>query len=103
MSLLRNEQTAGKAGRVQNMNLGNMKFLLRFQIRQMLREIRSAFAVVIGMFICLLILMLSIDCAVLCINFGNACLEETNMLICILINILRRMFRRVEHRRMSRI
>ena len=55
LSLLRNEQTAGKAGRVQNMNLGNMKFLLRFQIRQMLREIRSAFAVVIGMFICLLI------------------------------------------------
>ena len=77
LSLLRNEQTAGKAGRRQNMNLGNMKFLLRFQIRQMLREIRSAFAVVIGMFICLLILMMSIDCAVLCINFGNACLEET--------------------------
>ena len=77
LSLLRNEQTAGKAGRIQNMNLGNMKFLLRFQIRQMLREIRSAFAVVIGMFICLLILMMSIDCAVLCINFGNACLEET--------------------------
>ena len=77
LSLLRNEQTAGKAGRIQNMNLGNMKFLLRFQIRQMLREIRSAFAVVIGMFICLLILIMSIDCAVLCINFGNACLEET--------------------------
>lgn len=77
LSLLRNEQTAGKAGRIQNMNLGNMKFLLRFQIRQMLREIRSAFAVVIGMFICLLILMMSIDCAVLCINFGNACLKET--------------------------
>lgn len=77
LSLLRNEQTAGKAGRIQKMNLGNMKFLLRFQIRQMLREIRSAFAVVIGMFICLLILMMSIDCAVLCINFGNACLEET--------------------------
>ena len=77
LSLLRNEQTAGKASRIQNMNLGNMKFLLRFQIRQMLREIRSAFAVVIGMFICLLILMMSIDCAVLCINFGNACLEET--------------------------
>ena len=33
LSLLRNEQTAGKAGRVQNMNLGTMKFLLRFQIR----------------------------------------------------------------------
>ena len=77
MIVSRNEQTAGKAGRIQNMNLGNMKFLLRFQIRQMLREIRSAFAVVIGMFICLLILMMSIDCAVLCINFGNACLEET--------------------------
>lgn len=77
LSLLRNEQTAGRAGKIQDVNLGNMKFLHRFQIRQMLREIRSAFAVVIGMFICLLILMMSIDCAVLCINFGNACLEET--------------------------
>ena len=77
LSLLRNEQTAGRAGRIQNMNLGNMKFLHRFQIRQLLREMRSAVAVVIGMFICLLILMLSIDCGVLCINFGKACLEET--------------------------
>lgn len=77
LSLLRNEQTAGRAGRMQNMNLGNMKFLHRFQIRQLLREIRSAVAVVVGMFICLLILMLSIDCGVLCVNFGKACLEET--------------------------
>ena len=77
LSLLRNEQTAGRAGKIRNINLGNLKFLHRFQIRQLLREMRSALAVVIGMFICLLILMLSIDCAVLCVNFGKACLEET--------------------------
>ena len=77
LSLLRNEQTAGRAGKIRDMNLGNMKFIHRFQIRQLLREMRSALAVVIGMFICLLILMLSIDCYVLCKNFGSACLNET--------------------------
>lgn len=77
LSLLRNEQTAGRAGRIRDMNLGNMKFLHRFQIRQLLREMRSAVAVVIGMFICLLVLMISADCYVLCKNFGTACLDET--------------------------
>ena len=77
LSLLRNEQTAGRAGKIRDMNLGNMKFLHRFRIRQLLREMRSAMAVVIGMFICLLILMLSLDCYVLCVNFGSACLNET--------------------------
>lgn len=77
LSLLRNEQTAGRAGRIRDVNLGNMKFLHRFQIRQLLREMRSAVAVVIGMFICLLVLMISIDCYVLCKNFGDACLDET--------------------------
>ena len=77
LSLLRNEQTAGRAGKIRDMNLGNMKFIHRFRIRQLLREMRSAMAVVIGMFICLLILMLSLDCYVLCVNFGSACLNET--------------------------
>ena len=77
LSLLRNEQTAGRAGRIQNVNLGNLKFLHRFQIRQLLRELRSAVAVVIGMFICLLVLMISVDCYVLCENFRMTCLDET--------------------------
>ena len=77
LSLLRNEQTAGRAGRIRDVNLGNMKFLHRFQIRQLLREMRSAVAVVIGMFICLLVLMVSADCYILCKNFGTACLDET--------------------------
>ena len=85
------------------MNLGNMKFLLRFQIRQMLREIRSAFAVVIGMFICLLILMMSIDCAVLCINFGNACLKETKYAYMYTYKYPTEDVPAEEHRRMSRI
>ena len=54
-----------------------MKFLHRFQVRQLLREMRSAVAVVIGMFICLLVLLISADCYVLCKNFGDACLDET--------------------------
>ena len=77
LSLLRNEQTAGRAGKIQDVNLGNMKFLHRFQFRQLLREMRSAVAVVIGMFICLLVLLISADCYVLCKNFGDACLDET--------------------------
>ena len=77
LSLLRNEQTAGRAGKIRDVNLGNMKFLHRFQIRQLLREMRSAVAVVIGMFICLLVLLLSADCYVLCENFRVACLDET--------------------------
>lgn len=77
LSLLRNEQTAGRAGKIQDVNLGNMKFLHRFQVRQLLREMRSAVAVVIGMFICLLVLLISADCYVLCKNFGDACLDET--------------------------
>ena len=77
LSLLRNEQTAGRAGKIRDMHLGNMKFVNRFRIRQLLRELRSAVAVVIGMFICLLILILSVNTYVLCKNFGAACLEET--------------------------
>ena len=38
LSLLRNEQTAGRAGKIQDVNLGNMKFLHRFQVRQLLLE-----------------------------------------------------------------
>lgn len=77
LSLLRNEQTAGRAGKIRDMHLGNLKFVSRFRIRQLLRELRSAVAVVIGMFICLLILILSVNTYVLCKNFGTACLEET--------------------------
>ncbi len=62
LSLLRNEQ---KAGKTSNIKLGNIGFVTMFQIRQMLRELRTSFTVIGGMFISLLILMLGLNCYVM--------------------------------------
>lgn len=63
LALIRNEQ---KQAKVRELNLGKMSFVSKFRIRQMLRELRSSFTVWFGMFISMLILMLSINCYVLC-------------------------------------
>lgn len=63
LKLIRNEQ---KTGRIGNIDLGNMGFIGRFRVRQMLRESRTGFTVIFGMFISLLIMMLGIDCYVMC-------------------------------------
>lgn len=63
LKLLRNEH---KSSRISNINLGNMEFVRRFQIRQMLREARTGFTVIFGMLISMLILMIGIDCFVMC-------------------------------------
>lgn len=68
LSLIRNEN---KAGKISKTNLGNMNFINKFRIRQMIREIRTALTVIFGMFICLLILMLSFDCFVMCKNISR--------------------------------
>ncbi|MFA9398182.1 MAG: FtsX-like permease family protein [Clostridiaceae bacterium] len=70
LKMIRNEQ---KQNKISNLNLGNMQFIRRFQIRQFLREIRTSFTVVFGMFIALLIMMLGIDCYTIChnMNFQN--------------------------------
>ena len=65
LSMLRKEQ---KASRIRDLNLGNMGFIARFRIRQMLREMRSAFAVVFGMFVSMLIVMMGLDIYVMCQN-----------------------------------
>ncbi len=75
LSLIRNEQKAGKGG---NVNLGKMKYISRFRIRQMIREKRTAFTVVFGMMICLLVLMLGLDCYVLCESIGRLNGEDTH-------------------------
>lgn len=74
LSLIRGEK---KAGKIREMNLGGLNFTKRFQIRQTLREMRSAAAVIGGMFICLLVLMIGINCYVLCVNYTEACDRET--------------------------
>lgn len=63
LALLRGEQ---KAGKIRNIRLGNMGFIGKFRIRQMLREARSGLTVILGMFISLLIMMIGINCYVLC-------------------------------------
>lgn len=63
LQLIRNET---RQSRIRNIRLGNMGFIARFRVRQMVREMRTGFTVVFGMFICLLILMLAVDCYVLC-------------------------------------
>lgn len=67
LSLIRNEV---KESKISNVDLGNMGFISRFRIRQMLREIRTSFTVIFGMFICLLIAILGIDCYVMCTNIS---------------------------------
>lgn len=67
LSLLKNEK---KTRAVQKINLGSMDFVTRFRIRQMIREARAGFTVILGMFISMLILMLGIDCYVMCKNFS---------------------------------
>lgn len=74
LSLMRREQ---KGSRIRNLHLGDMGFISRFRIRQMLRELRSAGTVLFGMFISLLILMLGVNCYVMCRHISSQNREDT--------------------------
>ena len=67
LSLIRNE---AKQGRTSKINLKGMDFVSAFRIRQMVREMRSGITVVLGMFISLLVFMISVDCYSLCNNIA---------------------------------
>lgn len=68
LALIRGEQ---KEGKIRNLKLGNLGFIGRFRIRQMLREARTGLTVIFGLFISMLILMLGVDCYVLCKNISR--------------------------------
>lgn len=74
LSLIRNEQNISHRSKI---NLGNMGFIRRFQMRQMLREARTGVTVIFGMFICLLVFMLGMNCYVLCQNIKAENAEDT--------------------------
>ncbi|MBR4097451.1 MAG: ABC transporter permease [Oscillospiraceae bacterium] len=74
LSLIRNEQNISHRSKI---NLGNMGFIRRFQMRQMLREARTGITVIFGMFICLLVFMLGMNCYVLCQNIKTENAEDT--------------------------
>ena len=58
LTLLKNEQKAAKG---KDVKLGNMKFMKLFRIRQILRERRTALTVVFGMFVSILLLVMSME------------------------------------------
>ncbi|MBQ7706703.1 MAG: ABC transporter permease [Lachnospiraceae bacterium] len=68
LSLIRNEvkQKNGK-----KVKLKGKDFVRTFRIRQMLREMRSTIAVVLGMFLALLVFMIGVDCYILCSNIAK--------------------------------
>lgn len=65
LSLIRNEVKQPKGS---NIDPGNMGFVGRFRVRQMLREMRTGITVILGMFLSLVCLMLSLNTAILCDN-----------------------------------
>ena len=74
LSLIRNE---AKQGGIKKVNLKGVPFVSAFRIRQMLRELRSTLAVVLGMFLALLIFMIGVDCFVLCDNIAKDYADDT--------------------------
>ncbi len=74
LSLIRKEQ---ETKNTENWNLGRMNFIRLFQFRQMMRESRAGFTVVCGMTISLLVLMLGLNCYVLCENVQKDSIDST--------------------------
>lgn len=65
LAMLRNEK---KVRAVKHVKLGRLGFVRTFQIRQMMREAGTSLTVLGGMFVSLLILMLGLDCYMMCHN-----------------------------------
>ena len=74
LSLLRNEQ---KITRGKDIKIGNMPFIAKYRLRQILRERRTVITVTFGMVISLFIFMLGMDCYVLCKSIGDLSYEDT--------------------------
>ncbi len=74
LSLIKNEQ---KAGSYKQVNIKGKSFPHIFRTRQMLREARSAATVVLGMLISLLVVVLGLDCYVMCISVKRDNINET--------------------------
>lgn len=74
LKLIKNEQGKNK---INNINLGDMRFVRRFQIRQMLREARTGLTVIFGMFIAMVIMMLGLNCYAMCVNISTESRNDT--------------------------
>ena len=70
LTMIRNEQ---KVGNGKDIKFGNMSF----KIRQMLRESRTGFTVVFGMFVSLLLAMMSLEIYTYCANVNRDYVNDT--------------------------
>ncbi|MCR5623861.1 MAG: ABC transporter permease [Lachnospiraceae bacterium] len=74
LSLIRNEK---KEKRNRNINLKGMNFVTAFRIRQMIREMRSSIAVILGMLLALVVFMISVDCFLMCNHLADDYEKDT--------------------------
>ena len=74
LTMIRNEQ---KVGNGKDIKLGSMSFMNLFKIRQMLRESRTGFTVVFGMFVSLLLAMMSLEIYTYCANVNRDYVNDT--------------------------
>jgi len=74
LAMLRNEKKVKKAKYVK---LGKLGFVGTFRIRQMMREARTSLTVLGGMFVSLLILMLGLNCYMMCNNISENNKKDT--------------------------
>ncbi|MBQ5338291.1 MAG: FtsX-like permease family protein [Oscillospiraceae bacterium] len=63
LSLMNNEQSAGS---YRQFSLKTKRFPLLFAIRQLVRESRSAIAMMLGMFVSIMVVIMGLDCYVMC-------------------------------------
>lgn len=74
LSLIKNEQTGRKHTDVK---LKKLSFISTFQIRQTLKEMRAAFAVILGILISMIIFIIGINCYVLCKHVEEQNIADT--------------------------
>ena len=75
--MIRNEQ---KKSHISKVKLGDMPFSYKIQDQaQSLREARAGFTVVFGMFIALLVMMIGLDCYVMCDHISKENKKDTKI------------------------
>jgi putative ABC transport system permease protein len=74
LSLMRNEQSAGS---YKQFTLKTKSFPKVFAIRQLVRESRSAATMVLGMLVSIMVIMLGLDCYVMCSSVRDYTVSDT--------------------------
>lgn len=74
LSLIKNEQNIHRG---RDIDLGKMGFMRRFQIRQLTREARTSITVIAGMLFSLFIVMIGVNCYVMCNNYKIDSMADT--------------------------